>query len=201
MIAEPIVSPKQWTYAEVAQFEDDARFEIHDGALFERPSPTWNHQHIIGFLYRLLMAWADQNGGVAFVSPIDLYVSERKYFIPDLLFYSAASLQNPQVLTDTKRFRVAPDLIVDVASPSTESNDRTVKVRAYAEFGVANYWIVDAETQIIEALECTRAATSSPPRAKRAKLSRPPIFPAFRSKLRLFSHFPAPRRALLMLRE
>lgn len=190
MIAEPIAERKQWTYAEVAQFEDDARVEIHDGALFEMPSPTWNHQHIIGFLYRLLMAWADQNGGVAFVSPIDLYVSERKYYIPDLVFYLQSTLDSQPVTADAKRLRVAPDLIVEVASPSTESNDRTIKVRAYAEFGVPNYWIVDAESQNIQALELHEGRYVIAAACEAGETFAPAVFPGATVEISTLFAFP-----------
>lgn len=153
MIAEPPIAKKQWTYEEVAQFDNEARFEIHDGELFEMPSPNLNHQRIIFRLATFLAEWAKTNGGEPFVSPIDLYVSSTKYYIPDLVFYTRESLNNPAVLADPQRLRVAPDLVVEVASPSTARNDRVEKVRAYAEFGVQNYWIVDPESQTLWDLE------------------------------------------------
>ena len=95
MIAEPPIIKKQWTYAEVSQFEDNGRYEIHNGKLFKLPSPTLTHQRILGRLLFSLATWADTHGGRVFLSPLDLYISETELFIPDLTFYTRESLENP----------------------------------------------------------------------------------------------------------
>ncbi len=154
MIAEaPIYTPKEWTYDEVSAIEDDVRRELFDGEIIEIPSPTVNHQRIILRLAALFLHWARQHGGEPFISPLDLYVAPRRYFIPDFIFYSAAQMASGEVMHDPKRFTVAPMLIVEVLSESTARHDRVRKLRAYAEFGVANYWIVDPSLQTVEAYE------------------------------------------------
>lgn len=157
MIAEPITieraAPKKWTYDEIAAIRDDVRRELYDGEIFEMPSPNAFHQTIIGRLYLLLEIWAQTHGGRAYLSPIDLWVSPTKYFIPDLIFYGAARFDLAQVVPDGQKFTLAPDVIAEVLSPATRRNDRHAKMRAYADFGVANYWILDPENQTLEAFE------------------------------------------------
>ena len=157
MIAEPLTTPlttrRTWTYDEVCDINDDVQRELHDGEIFAMPSPTLNHQDIILNLAFLLKLWARQHGGKAYLSPVDLYVSPNEYYIPDLVFYSAAQMQNGAIERDPKRLTVAPQIVIEILSPSTARNDRTIKTRAYARFGIEHYWIIDPGAQTLEAFE------------------------------------------------
>jgi len=46
------------------------------------------------------------------------------------------------------RIEQAPDLAIEVLSPSTASNDRGRKMRMFQRYGVAEYWIVDPFTSM-----------------------------------------------------
>lgn len=142
---------KKWTYDQVRAIEDEVRRERYDGVIYEMLSPTLNHQDIILRLALLLTLWARQNGGKVFLSPVDLFVDEETYFIPDPVFYGAAKMATGEVEADPKRIHTAPDLIVETLSPSTAINDRVRKYRAYAEFGVPFYWIVNPAERIFQA--------------------------------------------------
>lgn len=152
MIADaPVFTPKKWTSAQVSAIEDDVRRELYAGEIYEMPSPTLNHQDLILRLAILLTLWARQNGGKVFLSPVDMFVDEETYFIPDLVFYGAAKVATGEVEADPKRLHTAPDLIVEILSPSTACNDRVRKYRAYAEFGVPFYWIIDPAERVFQA--------------------------------------------------
>jgi len=154
MIAEPIsIARPVWTVEDLDFFDDDARRELDDGVIFQMPSPTLNHQDLVGRLYLLLMQWIAQNGGKAFLSPVDLVLSPTRVFIPDLVFYGAAKMASGLVERDPKRLRVPPDLVVEIISPSTGSRDRVLKYRRYAAFGVRYYWIVDPIERTFQAFE------------------------------------------------
>lgn len=151
MVSAAIPQFKTWTYDELVALNDETRWEGYDGELFEMSSPTVMHQKIIGRLYRSLMAWVDENGGQVHLSPIDLLVSQTRFFVPDLCYYTAERVQNERIERDDGRCLIAPpDLIVEIISPSTARNDRVRKTRLYAEFGVRNYWIIDPELKTIE---------------------------------------------------
>ena len=53
-----------------------------------------------------------------------------------------------------------PDLVIEVLSPSTERNDRTIKFQDYAAHGVGEYWIIDADAQVIEQYTLAPGATA-----------------------------------------
>ncbi len=107
MIAEPLTQRRIWAYDEVREIDDDVRRELHDGEIYEMPSPLVNHQSIILRLAILLSEWARANGGRVYLSPVDLYVCETTYYIPDLVFYSAAQMASGEVERDPRRLTVA----------------------------------------------------------------------------------------------
>jgi Uma2 family endonuclease len=71
----------------------------------------------------------------------------RNDFEPDICFWSAAKAS---AFTPTQARFPAPDFIVEILSPSTETIDREVKFKDYAAHGIAEYWIIDPERQIVE---------------------------------------------------
>ena len=108
-----------------------------------------------------LNLWAQQHGGgEVTASPLDVYVSETTYYIPDFVFYSGAQRESIETGNDLKNLTFAPQIVVEVLSPSTARNDRTLKMRAYADFGIAHYWILDPAAQTLEAFELGRGRYS-----------------------------------------
>ena len=76
-----------------------------------------------------------------------LCVFPRNDYEPDVVFFGLDKAA--RLTADTMKFPV-PDLAVEVLSPSTESQDRGVKFEDFASNGVAEYWIVDADAQLVE---------------------------------------------------
>ena len=155
MIAEPIAqtqsAAKIWTVDDLPRLPQDRQFEILDGQLFEMPSPLLQHQKIVFRLSVAFGRWMETNGGEAFPSPVDLYVSPTRYYIPDFCFYSAQTLAQTPAETDARRLTTPPDVIIEILSQSTAGNDRVKKFRAYAEFNVPFYWILDPQDHILQA--------------------------------------------------
>ena len=87
-------------------------------------------------------------GGLGYVGYEKLMVSlTRNDYEPDICYFNAAKAAAFQ--PDQMRFP-APDFIVEVLSASTEANDRGVKFDDYAAHGVAEYWLIDPDTQTVE---------------------------------------------------
>ncbi len=121
---------------------DGKRYEIIDGELFVTPSPRFGHQIVVTRLTRHLSAFVEDNHlGLVFVSPFDVVFSQFDVVEPDILYVSKA---RTVVLTE-KNVQGAPDLVIEVLSPTTARIDRTTKLKLYARFGVLEYWIVDPD--------------------------------------------------------
>jgi len=145
----PPASDVKLTYDDFVHFpEDGKRHELIDGAHVVTPSPNAKHQTIVGNLHGLIWTHLRREPvGRVFASPFDVFFSDFDVVEPDLLFVSRA--RQADVLT-TAHVRGAPDLVVEIGSPSTRKRDETTKRRLYERFGVAEYWVVDPELDEIK---------------------------------------------------
>lgn len=135
-------------YTDLENMPDDGRrYEIYGGELVVVPSPLVRHQVLVGAIFRILDAYARSSGGTALVAPLDIVFDEFDVVQPDVLFFRAerVHLLQPDAVT-----RHAPDIVVEVLSPSTASTDRGRKMRTFARYGVPEYWIVDPLARQIE---------------------------------------------------
>ena len=131
----------------LAMPEDGRRYEIHGGELVVVPSPLLRHQIAAVRLVTLLDDYRRRSGGLAVTAPFDIVFDEHDVVQPDVVFFRADRLHllDPNAVT-----RAAPDLVVEVLSPSTAAIDRGRKRRMFARYGVPEYWIVDPVRQQVE---------------------------------------------------
>lgn len=126
---------------------DEPRCELIYGRFYVTPSPTLRHQTVALHLWQYLNSVARKTGGVASAAPMDVTLADHSVAQPDGLYISAARRSIAR-----ERIEGAPDLIVEVLSPSTTRHDRGEKLRLYAETGVAEYWLVDPMARQFEFL-------------------------------------------------
>ncbi|MYK89504.1 MAG: Uma2 family endonuclease, partial [Acidobacteria bacterium] len=113
------------------------------------PAPAEIHQRISILLGWRLIQFVTENGlGRVYQAPFDVVLSNTDVVQPDLLFVSNA---RAHVVT-AANVQGAPDLVVEILSPSTAERDRTLKRRLYARHGVSEYWIVDTEARSVAVL-------------------------------------------------
>ncbi len=131
---------------------DPRRFELLDGDLVLAPTPPIWHQSIAGNLYAYLRQVARKhNLGRVFFAPIDVVLSETDVVQPDILFVAR---EHEDRIREEGIFG-APDLVVEILSPATESRDRGYKRTLYARHGVREYWIVDPQARRVEVYTLT----------------------------------------------
>ena len=145
----PPASGVRLTYDDFVQFPDDGkRHELIDGEHVVTAAPNTRHQRVVTRLTGLLWSFVQRHRlGEVFVAPFDVVLSDTDVVEPDLLFVSSARAAD--TLTDAN-MRGAPDLIVEVGSPSTRKVDETTKRRLYERYGVGEYWVVDPELDEIK---------------------------------------------------
>ena len=147
----PVEPQKKWTYAEIAALPDDRLRELHDGRPVLMPSPNLRHQKLYLRLLFALQQWIENGGGgLLYPQPVDLKIDNYRALIPDLSYYATANAASVES-ENGNYLRVAPDLVVEIVSPSSASTDRVYKLRVYAEIGVAYYWIIDPMTRVFQA--------------------------------------------------
>jgi len=135
-----------WTYEDYLDFPDDGkRYEIVDGEVFVTPAPNVRHQDIVGWLFVRLYQHVDlHGGGRVFVAPVDVVLSPTDVVEPDILF--VADIDTPRITA--ANLQGPPTLAVEVVSDPR--HDRVRKRRLYAQFGVAEYWLVDPDGERVE---------------------------------------------------
>ncbi len=129
------------TWQDVQQMPDDGnRYEAIEGDLYVTPAPTPRHQILLLRLYDALRPLLTRPRGVLLVAPVGVeFPDTREGVQPDLLFVSRERLG---IIGDAS-VRGAPDLVIEILSPSTAGRDRTIKLELYERQGVREYWIVD----------------------------------------------------------
>ena len=139
----------QLTYEDYLETPDDERWELLNGELHMAPSPSMPHQIVATDLVTLLNSFVRERGlGHVISAPADVVLSDENVVQPDLLFVST---EREPIITRT-HIQGAPDLVVEIRSPSTDERDRTVKRRLYAEHGVKEYWLVDPDAMTVTVL-------------------------------------------------
>ena len=137
-----------WTSDMYAALPDDGRcYEVVRGVLMMSPAPESAHQGII----QRISSYLDERVfvprlGLVFTNPIDVVLSSRTTVQPDVLVVLKKHVNRVQ----PKRILGAPDLAVEVISPSSATYDRLVKYSVYEQVGVPEYWLVNASEQTIE---------------------------------------------------
>ena len=135
---------KHFTYDDYLAWPNDERWEIIDGAAYAMSSPAVLHQDVLLDLAVTLKPFFTSTPCRFFIAPLDVVLNEDTVVQPDMLVVC-----DPKKITRTC-IRGAPDLVVEILSPSSCSYDRLIKLKRYASAGVKEYWIVTPELASIE---------------------------------------------------
>jgi len=135
------------TYEMYAEMPDDGhRYEIIEGKLeMMTPAPTPTHQAV----HRELIFNLNVNCSseyVIYYAPIDVIFSRTDVLQPDILLIHRSRRE----IVSERGIEGAPDLVVEILSPSSRRRDKIVKMKTYAKYGVGEYWIVDAASRTLE---------------------------------------------------
>lgn len=131
-----------WTYEDWLRLPDNGwRYEVIKGVLYVTPAPKPRHQAISRELEDRMWTFVKaHNLGQVFYAPIDVFLPGQETPVqPDIIFIARDRLD---IVRPDEGIYGAPDLIVEVLSPSDWIKDREEKLALYAETGVREYWIV-----------------------------------------------------------
>jgi Uma2 family endonuclease len=135
------------TYADLEKFpEDNFRRELIDGELIVTAAPNTRHQQAVRELVTEFNLYARYHGGEVLPAPYDVYFSDTNVVEPDVLFLIAEHVER----LEQKYIRTAPDIVIEVSSPSTRRLELSRKKDLYERFGVPEYWYVDLDVDRVE---------------------------------------------------
>ena len=146
---------ERYTVEDYLSWSDDGlRYELIEGVPFEMSAPGYEHQRVLGALHvalalhlrELAKAGGGEGGPPCDVlqSPLDVVLSDLTVVQPDLIV-----LCDPAKVKDGRIFG-APDLVVEVLSPSSAAKDRKFKRRLYEAAGVPQYLLIDPANRFVE---------------------------------------------------
>ena len=137
----PLLKTQHCTAEDYWSLPDGQHAELIDGELFDMAAPSRTHQILRDDIFLALQTFINQNGGDcrAFTSPfaVNLNGDDSVYVEPDVLVVC-----NPNLISE-RACEGAPDLVVEVVSPSSRRMDYLTKADRYEKAGVREYWIVD----------------------------------------------------------
>lgn len=139
-------SDRRITISEINEW--DGSWELIDGTPYNMiPAPSTQHQRVVGELFFALRSHFGNSGCSVFVTSYDVQVDVADDYTivqPDISVFC-----NKNQIGE-KRATGAPNLIVEVLSPSTALKDRNNKFNLYERTGVMEYWLVDSHNKTIE---------------------------------------------------
>lgn len=139
----------QITWHDVQQMPDDGnRYEAIEGDLYVTAAPSVSHQRVsLALTVALHRILVEGGHGELLEAPVGVeFPATGEGVQPDLLFVSGTRRK----IIGSDWIRGAPDLVVEILSPSTETRDRGMKLKLYRRQGVPRYWIVDPDAGTVE---------------------------------------------------
>ncbi len=138
-----VVRLGDWTLERyLREAPEHARWEFAHGEVIVYSPASAEHQDRVRFLLRLLDGYCEaRNWGKVFMGPAAVQLSPEVVREPDLFVLAPDDIPHAH----GSPLRVRPVLVIEVSSPSTRTIDRGEKAEDYAQAGVPEYWVVDAE--------------------------------------------------------
>lgn len=141
---------KRYTYADILDWPKDERVELIDGEIYMMSPPMRRHQKAAGKIFQQFANYLDGKKCEVYPAPFGVRLFEKKDDPP----YNVSTFVEPDITVvcdpdklDDYGCKGAPDLVVEILSPSTVRHDRLLKFNLYQKAGVKEYWIVDPDAK------------------------------------------------------
>ena len=156
---------RRYTFADVLAWDTDARIELIDGTPFLMAPPSTEHQRILMELSYRLRAFLEGKPCQVFPAPFGVRLFSGQEDAPE----DEGAVLEPDISVICDRDKLdehgckgAPDLIVEILSPSTQRRDRFEKFSLYQRAGVREYWIVDPDRTMVQVFTLEEGADHAP---------------------------------------
>ena len=146
---------ESYTFADCLTWPENERIELIDGEAVMMSLPSTVHQKISGELFRQLANFLEGKKCEVFSAPFGVRLFEKDGDSPenvDTMVEPDISVICDRDKLDRHGCKGAPDLIVEILSPSTQRRDRLIKLELYQRAGVREYWLVSPEEQTVQVL-------------------------------------------------
>ncbi|MCG8402082.1 MAG: Uma2 family endonuclease [Firmicutes bacterium] len=142
----------KYVYRDYLSWQDNERWEIIDGVPYAMtPAPSWQHQAVLGEIHRQFANYFEGKQCRAFAAPFDVRIPGEDESGEDI-----ATVVQPDLVVVCDKNKLsgtgcegAPDLVIEILSPSTAKMDLKQKLHLYERSGVKYYWVVDLQNRYI----------------------------------------------------
>lgn len=140
--------------------ETKQRCEIVDGTMYMPPGPNLSHQWILQRFFRALAEFVEDHGiGIVLPAPLDVMISRQPLRVrqPDVLYlnFQRTGIRERADVIGMNFLEAAPDLTVEVLSPSNTRREVQGKLEDYRHIGVYECWLVSPEAETVEIISLT----------------------------------------------
>lgn len=140
------------TYLDLKKISENKIYSLIDGTLFLHAAPSWQHQKVLKELMLIFGNYLKDKDCEIFSAPFDVFLEAKDELEVD----SATTVVQPDLTIICDKSKLAktgyigaPQMIIEITSPSTVRLDRVLKFNKYEAAGVKEYWIVEPENKII----------------------------------------------------
>ncbi len=143
---------ERYTFADVLAWDEDERIEIINGEAFMMATPSRIHQEISGEIFRQLANFLEGKPCKVYPAPFGVRLFEKDGDLPedvDTVVEPDISVICDRDKLDDHGCKGAPDMVIEILSPSSLRHDRLVKLNLYQRAGVREYWIADPENRSV----------------------------------------------------
>lgn len=147
------VEKNDYTFADYLEWDGEGRIELLNGEPVMMAPPSTMHQLIVAELLKQLAVYLDGKKCKVIPAPFAVRLFEEKDDAPERV--RTVVQPDLSVICNTDRldkrgYKGAPDLVIEILSPSTAVYDRLVKFNLYQRAGVQEYWIVSPEEGTVQ---------------------------------------------------
>ena len=145
----------RYTFADALTWNENERIEIINGEALMMAPPSRVHQEISGEIFRQLANYLEGKKCRVYAAPFAVRLFERDVEAPedvDTMVEPDLSVVCDSDKLDKYGWKGAPDVVIEILSPSTQRHDRLVKLGLYQRAGVREYWIVNPEDQTVQVM-------------------------------------------------
>lgn len=152
-MALPDPKRDRYTYADMLEWPEEVRYELIGGIPYLMSAPSRRHQGALAELFYQIRSFLEGKPCRVYPAPFDVRLFEQDGDAPE----DVDTVVEPDLVVICDRDKLddrgshgAPDLIIEILSPSTRKRDRERKFDLYCRAGVRGYWIVDPDGKTVE---------------------------------------------------